>query len=160
MSVSIRPLTDEEKLLIRDEVERGATLQQIAEIFGIDWTTIDEFWDHNHRKIKLPRPRTFGVLSRSIHIHQQRKFKIVTNRNGKLVYLDAPYKRNKPDKCELCGRLTESLGYHHWNDETPSIGLWLCYPCHIFAEIVEKGKVSAYLMAKEKATREVESSMH
>lgn len=50
-------------------------------------------------------------------------------------------KRPYTGSCELCGakqcNLTsglKKLHYHHWDDNTPSIGLWLCGDCHRGAE--------------------------
>lgn len=71
-----------------------------------------------------------------------------TRVDGKLVFLDAPDKRPKPDHCELCGRRTAYLGYHHWDDSNPSKGLWLGYCCHQFAEMVDKGMVRLYFRLK------------
>ena len=36
--------------------------------------------------------------------------------------------------CELCGNTVERMHYHHWDDEHPSLGLWLCGLCHRWAE--------------------------
>lgn len=39
--------------------------------------------------------------------------------------------------CELCGVPDADCGrlhYHHWDDATPSLGLWLCPNCHRLAE--------------------------
>ena len=47
-------------------------------------------------------------------------------------------KRPKPDNCELCDS-TSKLQWHHWDDNDLSLGLWLCYRCHFFAEGIESG---------------------
>ena len=40
--------------------------------------------------------------------------------------------------CELCKReIKKRLHWHHWDDEHPELGLWLCSRCHWFAGSVE-----------------------
>lgn len=77
---------------------------------------------------------------------------------GNHVLLKAPYKRIKPTECELCGEERAHLHYHHWDNENPSIGLWLCYRCHMFAERAD-ALTDWYFELKEKAEREVLEAM-
>lgn len=39
----------------------------------------------------------------------------------------APYPPN--GDCLICGRASK-LGYHHWLDSNPNIGIWVCAGCH------------------------------
>ena len=32
--------------------------------------------------------------------------------------------------CEICNEKAIHLGYHHWDDQNPSKGLWMCGSCH------------------------------
>lgn len=48
-------------------------------------------------------------------------------------------KRPRPVFCELCKRVVPILSYHHWDDDKPSNGVWVCGKCHWIVEIVEKG---------------------
>lgn len=57
-------------------------------------------------------------------------------------------KRDRPNNCELCGRLVDRLDYHHWDKANPRLGLWLCISCHIFAERVDRDMVDKYLALK------------
>ena len=66
-------------------------------------------------------------------------------------------KRPHPGRCELCERDKSSggkvlkLSWHHWDDDHPEQGVWLCRSCHQFAEIVDwKGieRVHKYLGLK------------
>ncbi len=132
--------TEREKMLICNMVDEGATLQQIADKLGI----------------AVPASPS---RDRAAYMRQWFKTKVGTSRNGKTVYLNAPYKRSKPDKCELCNRTTKYLGYHHWNDSNPSVGLWLCAHCHIFAEHVENSMIHVYQVAKRRAVKEVEGNI-
>ena len=59
-------------------------------------------------------------------------------------------KRTHPGKCELCGNSNIRLQYHHWLEKQPGIGMWICNPCHIFAERYEKGYLPEYLEFKRR----------
>ena len=65
-------------------------------------------------------------------------------------------KSPKPGRCELCHKEAQKQGmnWHHWDDEHPEIGLWLCLNCHGFAEGADSGlKVEEYSSLKDKANR-------
>jgi len=53
------------------------------------------------------------------------------------TYLPAPYKRSKPYCCELCGSLSNNLGWHHWDNNNASMGIWVCFNCNVFAEALD-----------------------
>ena len=62
-------------------------------------------------------------------------------------------KRTYTGYCELCNNQFDRLDYHHWNDNTPSCGLWLCSGCHRLAEAIDKNVldvVDAYLGLKSR----------
>ncbi|MBA7648823.1 hypothetical protein ES703_56613 [subsurface metagenome] len=62
-------------------------------------------------------------------------------------------KRPRPAACELCNTPRDRLNWHHWDDDHLEWGLWLCQPCHMFAEGVDRGlEVSRYLELKDKAS--------
>ncbi len=50
-------------------------------------------------------------------------------------------KRTYPGICEMCGVSANgemwALVYHHWDDATPSAGVWVCQLCHRVVEAVE-----------------------
>ncbi len=55
-------------------------------------------------------------------------------------------KRPRPvDTCELCGDSFDRLNYHHWDDDAPHLGIWVCFMCHQLVEAVDKGFVEGYL---------------
>ena len=60
-------------------------------------------------------------------------------------------KRPRPDNiCEICGRTgKKKLDYHHWDNEHPEKGIWVCYLCHRLAENIESGLHTVYLQKKE-----------
>lgn len=81
----------------------------------------------------------------------------LTSRGGK-VYQHLK-KRPYTGLCELCDSYsvkrdsTIRLEYHHWDDNRPSMGLWLCHVCHLFAEAVEaknyRIRIDGYLVLKK-----------
>lgn len=49
-------------------------------------------------------------------------------------------KRSYPldNACELCGKMGKQLAYHHWDNNYPELGIWLCTkPCHWLAESLD-----------------------
>ena len=53
--------------------------------------------------------------------------------------------------CEICGGNIvggKKKAYHHWDDELPAMGIWVCYLCHKTVEGVDDGKVENYLELK------------
>ena len=68
-----------------------------------------------------------------------------------LHHVPAKYKRPYPEDgiCELCGKNSRRINWHHWNDEELSEGLYLCRYCHTFAERTDQGVVTQYLELKE-----------
>ena len=59
-------------------------------------------------------------------------------------------KRPYSSRCELCNREDRRRYYHHWDDNNPSIGTWLCYLCHMFSEYSDKGFYNKYIELKNK----------
>ena len=55
--------------------------------------------------------------------------------NGKAVLVN---KRSRPEVCELCEKQRKRLDYHHWDDNNPSKGVWVCNLCHIIVEALDK----------------------
>lgn len=73
---------------------------------------------------------------------------IINTSNGRLV---VPEKRRFPSNgaCELCGRKKKRLNYHHWDDNCPAKGLWLCSWCHQAAEVLDSGLDRRYFALKK-----------
>lgn len=62
-------------------------------------------------------------------------------------------KRPLPDSCELCNKISSpKLQWHHWDDNHPELGIWVCSSCHYFTEGLEAGltmvHVEKYLKLK------------
>ncbi len=58
-------------------------------------------------------------------------------------------KRPRPDNCEVCGCTPKRLDYHHWDDNHPELGIWVCKTCHDMCEGIEKGLDKRYLIVKQ-----------
>lgn len=82
-----------------------------------------------------------------------RKFKVYLKSAGKAIRIKN--KRLCPinGQCELCQRFPNRLVYHHWTDEHPEWGVWLCTHCHLFTERIEQGKHQEYLKLKTQVER-------
>jgi hypothetical protein len=73
----------------------------------------------------------------------------VTLKDGKQIQIDN--KPRRPDNiCQLCGDTREVIAYHHWDDNYPHCGVWVCVPCHKGCEMFEKGLIDKYVSMKEK----------
>lgn len=56
-------------------------------------------------------------------------------------------KRPYTGVCEICGKIdngSRMLEYHHWDDEMPAMGMYLCNRCHMIAGGVEGGLDTTY----------------
>lgn len=85
-------------------------------------------WRRTHKESVYAADRRYRLLHPSIE---------TTKINGVRTKLLAPYKQNKPATCELCHKDSGHLCYHHWDNSNPSMGLWICNPCNLFAEAID-----------------------
>lgn len=90
----------------------------------------------------------------------ERNHKIGARINGKYTMVRNVNKRPYPNGiCELCGRKSGLLGYHHWDDSqikpgASIAGIWLCAYCHHFAERLDEGAAEIYVTKKAAILRE------
>ena len=80
---------------------------------------------------------------RKSHSEHQREYTrqhvLGTTLNGKQVSIHGLNKRPYTNYCEICGILkTRSLRYHHWSNENPSLGIWVCFKCHGLVEAIDR----------------------
>jgi ribosomal protein L37AE/L43A len=70
---------------------------------------------------------------------RNRKHVLVSSKlNGKKIVYHGLNKRPYPYHCELCNKpMLRRLGYHHWNDKRPQVGMWLCQRCYGLAEAID-----------------------
>lgn len=86
------------------------------------------------------QPTTYYQRHKAIITQKLRRTRLTT-KGGKVIR--GLNKRPHTTYCELCslkgpppGRRVR-LEYHHWIPDRPEIGLWLCYPHHKLAELIE-----------------------
>ena len=81
----------------------------------------------------------------------------ITGKEVNLVLPKGEYKREYMGFCEVCGLLIpegKHKDYHHWDNEMPAMGMWVCYKCHKIIEGVEAGIADTYLKKKTEIERE------
>ena len=104
----------------------------------------NRLWRKNNRDKVLEYKRKY----RQGHKKSLRKTRLSTTINGKPVVLTGLNKREYLGYCEMCGKSSEytdeykgkgfRLNYHHWDDNNPSKGIWVCALCHYFVEALER----------------------
>lgn len=59
-------------------------------------------------------------------------------------------KRPRPNgTCELCEKVVRKrLHYHHWDDQHPEYGIWVCGSCHRSCWFIENNLHNKYLELK------------
>lgn len=65
-------------------------------------------------------------------------------------------KRPYSKTCELCGRgpSYKTHAYHHWNDEAPEKGIWICSSCHMLVNMYDRMQKFPEMISKYLALRE------
>lgn len=86
------------------------------------------------------QPTTYYQRHKALITLKLRRTRLTT-RGGKVIR--GLNKRPYPGACELCTSLgapvtpSTRLEYHHWIPGMPNLGLWLCYPHHKLAELID-----------------------
>jgi len=93
-----------------------------------------KYYLKNREKICL-RMREWGKKNRTKLRGKERMSRLSVN--GKRIRIK---KRVYPNNqiCELCHKVKKRLGYHHWDDDKPEFGMWICIRCHHFVETLEE----------------------
>ena len=65
--------------------------------------------------------------------------------------------RPNPGHCELCPSTTKRLNHHHWDDDNPRKGIWVCSRCHFIVGYFDKivdgkydSEIRLYTMLRKK----------
>ena len=143
--------------------KQGLTLQEIGNKFGVSRQRVfqilhaisssvylrkirqDPVKLENYRRRKRISEERFRAKNPTKSRDYWRKHYLVVK--GVLRKFD---KRPRPDGvCEICDREIEMLHYHHWDDENPEWGIWVCRFCHFSVEFTEKGLSDKYNKLKE-----------
>lgn len=64
---------------------------------------------------------------------------VVIGKNGR--YLTKTKKRQRTNFCEMCKCTNKKLSYHHWDDNHPEQGYWVCSRCHQIVEFIDQNGV-------------------
>lgn len=100
-----------------------------------------------NREYKRRNPEKYLKWKENAKIHA-RKHCICSSNNKVFKGLNKrPYPEGKG--CEICQRQDKHLVYHHWNDNNPSLGLWICKICHDMCEQIDKGLDVHYNFLKQ-----------
>jgi len=148
-------LTEGQKARIPRLREQGYTMIQIARAFGVSkscityWSNPEKYreqWGIANKKFIDNNPEQARERSRlhsQEHVSRLKSGKYVTHGNSK---------RPKPVNCEMCGNAAY-LRHHHWDDNEPYVGIWLCEVCHRPVEYIDfppqRDFVERYLALKE-----------
>lgn len=107
------------------------------------------FW-HGKENIKmLQKAQSWKYAEKGRERTRERvRLHRLSSTSGKAIY--GLNKRPYTNYCEICGKLKPmNLKYHHWNKDNPSMGIWVCYSCHHFAEACDKGYTATYQQKKQ-----------
>jgi len=109
----------------------------------------------------------FGLVSFDLRKELNRNWNRIrvlgTSKDGKFIRYSGLNKRKYPEnkKCELCNEKINGLVYHHWDDENPNKGMWICNKCHWVITYLEmtsmnfiKNVLEKYMNMKKKINLE------
>lgn len=124
----------------------------------------DKCWKKRYTAYYVENREKIGKYSRQWNLENHDKIltrnrqTLLRSSNGKRVRIN---KRQHPEVCEICGKKPKSaaLAYHHWDDNKPQLGIWICTGCHTWAEAIEKKqkiRMPANLYSIKKAENFVE----
>jgi len=139
--------------------QQGFSCQEVAEILGIKLRRVYEYYSQARHKEKYLKKQQLAnrryyerhkeeiskrkKIYNKTHSLQRLHTVLGTRINGKSVTIRNIKKRPIPNLCELCQK-RKPKAYHHWDDNNPDIGMWLCNGCHFKVEWFEKGGAVAY----------------
>lgn len=104
----------------------------------------------------------YGYINPGRRTDTNRHTMLGTTIDGKSIVLTGLHKREYTRVCELCGKgPRKRLYYHHWLDDFPWIGMWLCFKCHMLAESIDEKRdmLDKYLKLKAEITVECLSEL-
>lgn len=156
----------------------GLSCKEVAKLLGISESTLGDYLYPKRHTNKLLRAKEWRVTNRERYLQRTKEWRdnnrercrqyakewwrknkreelratvIGSLINGKKFFFYGLNKRPYPKDsiCELCGKLSKRLGYHHWDINNPSLGMWICHCCHRAAEGYEKGIIARYLNLKK-----------
>ncbi len=93
----------------------------------------------NNKEVILGKIRKGGIYYDKITEYRRNNR---LNFNGRTITIK---KRIFKGYCELCGLNNTKLNYHHWDNNNPAKGVWVCHYCHMAVEKIDKGIYIKYL---------------
>jgi len=92
------------------------------------------------KRWRLANPERFKANALDYERHHR-----LTSRGHRLFGPNQVTKRPYPEdpiRCEVCRHVFDEsdkrpLLYHHWNNEVPDWGIWVCTPCHKLCESID-----------------------
>jgi len=142
--------------------KQGKTRKEIASILNLKLKTVYAYFALARNPMPMIKGnREYYRRNREKICRQERERYLRNKRyltrigigNGKTLY--GVSKRERPETCELCNKNRKRLSYHHWDKPNFNMGMWLCAPCHYFAERADTGFFEKYLALKKKIELEL-----
>jgi len=134
--------------------QEGLTYQAIADVCGVSRQRIQQICASPEKCISFKRWGIDGERRKGNSRGRKRvwKDKKDYHRHNVLI-INGKYrkvrKRDWTGYCEICGKVVEKrLHYHHWDDDNPQWGIWVCQRCHIGCEFMEHGFGGKYTELK------------
>jgi IS30 family transposase len=154
-----RRLSQEKKDSIVKLSAEGNNFNQIGKILGLSRVTVMRYLTPSNKRYNAmhnpPKTAQTPEQRKQSKRNRYRNGIITTTINGVHGHYHIK-KRPYTGYCELCKKVISHLAYHHWDDEHPELGMWLCIPCHQFCEGLEHGlQASRYLELKDKVIKDV-----
>ena len=118
-------------------------------------------WKKEHRERSRELERKCYRKNRKRVLEHQRNTVL---RSTKIPFIYGLKKRSYTNYCELCNRKIgieiKRLLYHHWNNDKPELGIWICLRCDKICESFENRKkqeqlINKYLNLKQIIEKEV-----
>lgn len=144
-----RKLLKYQEIAIPRIASLGRSVPEIADLLDVSQQTIRACLEK-----RKEHPRLIGLQNYLYVYSGDEKKRVRVN------------KRPYHSVCELCSLLRETgnmLHYHHWDDNRPWLGIWVCSSCHHLAEAIDRGSfrvgrlADKYRVLKMKMTKELVS---
>jgi hypothetical protein len=145
-----RRLTDEQISLIRLMRSGGELVKDIASVVGTSEVTVRYYSTHGAKEVLTAKSHRNAT-------ERYRAHNLTTSIGGKLVRIGGLQKRPHPGYCELCSKTQKMFLYHHWDDDNPSLGLWVCHRCHNVIEVVDMEGSEEFIAIRSKYIKLKES---
>ncbi len=125
--MSQQKISDTKIMAITKMNELGFTTTKISDLLKVSRLTVR---DHLN-------PESYDIRREKSTVYQRRTILGTGTCKANATVYKHLNKRPHPGICELCDKDKRLLHYHHWDDDYPEIGLWVCVKCHKIAGFYE-----------------------